>query len=206
MSLRTPLSLLLIICAIAVAWPGVVHAEVRRCTTPDGQTVFTDRKCTELGATERLPRDEASTGARLHRAGGCARTLQDLVFEMTTAIDTQDANRLAGVYHWTGMSGDAAYRALAQLDAIVSRPLVDIIPVMPSIQPPPESDPGSAGTVGDTRPAPAAQPLDGNLYPQASVRHDPVALRVEQTLRNGATPSRTVFGLTRHFGCLWLRF
>jgi hypothetical protein len=31
-------------------------------------------------------------------------------------------------------------------------------------------------------------------------------LRVEQTLANGATPSRTVFGLTHYFGCWWIRF
>jgi hypothetical protein len=28
-----------------------------------------------------------------------------------------------------------------------------------------------------------------------------VALRVEQTLANGSTPSRTVFGLRKYFGC-----
>jgi len=32
-----------------------------------------------------------------------------------------------------------------------------------------------------------------------------VALRVEQTLANGSTPSRSVFGLHRHFGCWWIR-
>lgn len=32
-----------------------------------------------------------------------------------------------------------------------------------------------------------------------------VGLRVEQTLPGSATPSRTVFGMQRRFGCLWLR-
>lgn len=36
-------------------------------------------------------------------------------------------------------------------------------------------------------------------------RAAPVALRLEQTLANGVTPSRTVFGLTRHFGCWWIK-
>jgi len=35
-------------------------------------------------------------------------------------------------------------------------------------------------------------------------RQPPVALRVEQTLANGSTPSRTVFGLRRHFDCWWI--
>ena len=32
-----------------------------------------------------------------------------------------------------------------------------------------------------------------------------IGLRVEQTLRNGSTPSRTVFGLRRHLDCWWVR-
>jgi len=36
-------------------------------------------------------------------------------------------------------------------------------------------------------------------------RRAPVALRLEQTLGNGVTPSRTVFGLTRHYGCWWIK-
>jgi hypothetical protein len=38
------------------------------------------------------------------------------------------------------------------------------------------------------------------------VRRNPVALRVEQTVGNSATPARTVFGLTHYFGCWWVRF
>jgi hypothetical protein len=207
MIFRTSLLLAALACAIAAAWPASAHAEVRRCVTPDGQTVFTDRKCTELGATERLPREVATTDARLQRAGGCARTLQDLVFEMTSAIDSRDANRLAGVYHWVGMPGDTAYRVLAQLDAVANRPLVDIVPVMPS-EPRPEPVPAATAAAVPSATAPAVPPpapVDGNLFPQTSVRRAPVALRVEQTLGNRATPSRTVFGLARHLGCWWVR-
>lgn len=35
-------------------------------------------------------------------------------------------------------------------------------------------------------------------------RPRPVALRLEQTLAGTATPSRTVFGLRRSFGCFWV--
>lgn len=47
-----------------------------------------------------------------------------------------------------------------------------------------------------TAPAPAAP---------VAQRRTPVALRLEQTMANGVTPSRTVFGLHRHFGCWWIR-
>ena len=91
----------------AAATPAA--AEVRRCVTPSGQTIFTDRKCGDVGATERLPPAAGAAPSRVYR-GGCARNLQELVFEITTAIDTRDANRLAGVYHWAGMSGSAGDR------------------------------------------------------------------------------------------------
>ena len=185
-------------------------AEVRRCVTPSGQTIFTDRKCTDVGAAERVPQAPASA-ARAYR-GGCAHNLQDLVYEISTAIDAQDANRLAGVYHWTGMSGDAGYQVWSRLDSIAHRPLVDIVPVMPAapvdppLLPPPPTQPVTTGDAATVMPpAPASAPPDPQLYPQTAVRRTPVALRVEQTLGGSATPSRTVFGLVRHFGCWWVR-
>lgn len=214
----------LLVLFLACLWrPAPVAAEVRRCETPSGAVIFTDRKCTDVGATERVPHAGAATAARVYR-GGCARNLQDLVFEITTAIDAQDANRLAGVYHWAGMSGTAGYQLWSRLDAIARRPLVDIVPVMPSTPSPPiptAPAPSAATgiTTGDAAPggwappqvptptptsAPAPAP-DPQLYPQTSVRRTPVALRIEQTLGSSATPSRTVFGLVRHFGCWWVR-
>lgn len=208
----------LLVLLLACLWrPAPVAAEVRRCETPSGAVIFTDRKCTDVNATERVPHAGAAAAARMYR-GGCARNLQDLVFEITTAIDAQDANRLAGVYHWPGMSGTAGYQVWSRLDAIARRPLVDIVPVMPATPstPIPAAPPGETGMAtadaahdGLASPqavAPAPSPApDPQLYPQTSVRRTPVALRIEQTLGTSATPSRTVFGLVRHFGCWWLR-
>jgi hypothetical protein len=196
-------------CALMMLWPDAAQAEVRRCVTASGQTIFTDRKCTEVDAAERLPRTESPIGAALHRTRGCARTLQDLVFEMTTAIDGRDANRLAAVYHWPGTSAESGYQIWTRLDAIVNRPLVDIVPVAPMSRPPREPAPGhnADSTSNDAaETARADPPVDPELYPQTSIRRTPVALRLEQTLANGATPSRTVFGLTHYFGCWWIRF
>ena len=169
---------------LALACPGL-HAQVRRCTTPEGIDVYTDRRCTDIGATERKPAPPpASPGvggsARFYR--GCARNLQDLAYELTTALDSHDVNRLAGVVDWAGMSGNAAYAVMDRLAVIADRPLVGLTPVYPA------EDGGDAG-----------------YYPQETVRRAPVALRVEQTLANGSTPSHVVFGLRRYFGCWWLR-
>lgn len=184
--MRFPLFLLtcVLLGAVAYCMPLPAGAQVKRCAGPDGTSIFTDRRCKDIGSVERLPREAASaiTRLRTHRSG-CARNLQDLVYEITTAIDSRDANRLASVYHWPGMASSQGYRVLARLDGIAQRPLVDIVPVSPV----------------------SPDGVDGDLYPQTSVRHAPVALRLEQTLANGSTPSSTVFGLQRHFGCWWIK-
>ena len=113
---------------VAWLWPSAALAQVRRCTGPDGGTVYTDRRCADM------------------------------------------ANR-------------QGYAVLNRLSGVVKRPLVDIAALMPR----------------------SADGVDGDLYPQTSVRRAPVGLRIEQTLANGSTPSRTVFGLVKHLDCWWIR-
>ena len=175
-AMKTQWLALLLLCA-----GGSACAEVRHCVAADGTSVFTDRHCEDIGAVQRRQQAPASAHAGTHR-GGCPRTLQDLVFEVTTAIDTRDVNRLAGVYGWTGMSNSAGYALMDRLQAIVARPLVDIVPVYPG----------------------ESAPTGGDYFPQTTTRRAPVALRLEQTLANGMTPSRTVLGLRRGFGCWWV--
>ena len=199
---------LLLLLPIALAtWSTPVTAQVRHCITPDGQHIFPDRECAALGGTEQVQPRQPVAAATQARRGGCARNIDDLVFEMTSAFDAHDANRLAGVYHWTGMSGTSAYNVMARLDTLVQRPLVDIVPVMP--EPEPLAEPDIAGTataslatLEDGAAPPAASPA-----PAASItrqRH-PIALRIEQTLPDSITPARTVFGLQKHFGCWWIK-
>ncbi len=177
----------------AACWPRPASAEVKRCSTRDGSTVFTDRRCEDIGAVERLPLDRIASGLARPYRGGCARTLQDLVYEMTSAIDGRDVNRLASVVHWVGVSTRNGYGLMSRLDTIANRPLVDIVAVAPRAPVDPDAS-VTEGILGD-----------GDYYPQTTVRKTPVALRVEQTLGNGGTPSRTVFGLQRHVGCWWIR-
>jgi hypothetical protein len=73
-----------------------------------------------------------------------------------------------------------------RLDAIARRPLLDVSPV-------------SAEPEADTTIGPGAADV-----PRTTVRRPPVGLRLEQTLANGITPSQTVLGLRRHFGCWWI--
>jgi hypothetical protein len=179
--------------AIAAALLSVVpatdaRAEVHRCTAPNGESVFTDKRCGDIGAIDRLPQVSAGPAgaSRLYRSS-CSRTLQDLVYELTASIDGRDVNRLAGVYDWNGMSTDRAYDIMGKLDAIAQRPLVDVVPVLPNV---PDVD----GTL-----------VDGDYYPQAVVRRAPVGLRLEQTIGKSAAPTRTLLGLRRYMDCWWVR-
>lgn len=172
---------------------SAAQAQINRCTTPDGGTIYTDRKCSDLGAVERAPRTTAAQAAQAYR-GGCARNLHDLIHEMTTAIDSRDVNRLAGVYHWSGMSNGNGYRLMNRLDAIVQQPLVDIVALRPATP-----------VVVTERAGISATVIPGDGMRVAADRR-PVALRVEQTAGGGVAPMRTVFGLRRHMDCWWISF
>jgi hypothetical protein len=182
MRLRPLSQILLFLIAACLWWATPAQAQVRRCTGANGGTIFTDRRCVDVGATERVPHVAASDHAARFYRGGCARNLQDLIYEVTSAIDNRDVNQLAGVYHWVGMSSSTGYAVMSRLDAIAQRPLVDVAPVFPA-------------TPGDD---------SGDYYPQATVRRAPVGLRLEQTLGASATPSRTVLGLRHYLGCWWI--
>lgn len=188
---RHPAPLVILTLALAAcAMPGTAAAQVHRCNTADGGVTYTDKRCRDIGAQQAPSRPSASGAvARGVRAARCPRTVQDLMYEVTSAIDHRDANRLAALYHWPGTSSSEGYRIMERLSAVTARPLVEVAPVMPPA--PLDAD---------------GLPVDGELYPQTTVRQAPIGLRVEQTLANGSTPSRTHFGLRRHLDCLWISF
>ncbi|MET0718903.1 MAG: hypothetical protein ABWY34_10960 [Pseudoxanthomonas sp.] len=192
--MRSLLLLASLVCLGLLAAPTTARAQkVQRCNTMSGETVYTDKRCEDIGAMDRLPQvNSGGTGSSGLYRGGCSRTLSDLVYQITAAVENNDVNRLAGVYQWTGVSNAAANSILNRLEAIVNRPLVDIAPVRPA--PAPILD--ENGVVIDDN-------SDG-YYPQTAVRQRPVGLRLEQTLKNGTTPSRTVFGLRRSYNCFWI--
>ena len=177
---RRRLQILLPLLALLALWTLPSQAQVRRCTGPDGTAIYTDRLCADIGATDRVPHPAAGQPGQFYR-GGCARNLLDLVYELTAAVDSHDVNRVAGLYHWVGMSSSGAVSVMNRLDLIAQRPLVDIVPVYP-----------------------ATAQGEGDYYPQATVRRAPIGLRLEQTLSNGSTPSRTMLGLRRYLGCWWV--
>lgn len=186
-----PCVLAVVLATVGSTTSRTAQAQINRCTTPDGGTIYTDRRCSDVGAVERAPRDAASA-PHAYR-GGCARNLHDLIHEMTVAIDSRDVNRLAGVYHWTGMSNGAGYSTMNRLDRIVQQPLVDIVALRPATP-----------VVVTERPGISAEVTAGEGTRTVAGRR-PVALRIEQTAGGGSAPMRTIFGLRRHMDCWWVR-
>lgn len=194
----------LIIAATATA---PAQAQIRRCTTPDGGTVYTDRSCAALGAVETRARaDGDGTPAALRYRGGCARRLQDLVFEVTSAIDARDTNWLARSYHWAGVGHSNGYALLDRLDAIARRPLLNVTALRPArTVVVPAQQPGTTAAWSATGMAPSlgGQPLMAAAQAPPPPRR-PVALRIDQVLADGVTPATTTFSLRRHMDCWWI--
>jgi hypothetical protein len=186
---------------------------LNRCVDANGDTIYTDRRCDEIGAQARSIR--SPTGATLStRRMACARTLRDLVHEISAAIDQRDVNRLGAVYHWVGHDDASGARIYDRLQAIVDRPLVDIAPlrasapvVPPPTEPPPLPDapvPLPEAPVATTAATTPTEGQDTTATPPRPARRAPYGLRLQQTLRNGSTPSRTDLRLQRHFDCWWI--
>lgn len=182
--------LLLLACAL----PRHAAAQVRQCIGGDGAAVYTDRKCEDIGGRERpaTPTPAGTGSARSYR-GGCARSVQDLAYSLGNAIQSGDANQIASVYDWAGISTENGYRLFARLEAIAKRPLVDVQPMY------------AGGTNEYGYDVVEFDEDTGKVVSKPPRKPRLVGLRVEQTLAGGSTPSRTVFGLRQHLGCWWVR-
>lgn len=118
----------------------------------------------------------------------CITSLREFAFELSSAVETGDVNRLAALYRWRGTPTRAGYDTMARLQAIVAKPLLQVTPVYPQVVDIP------AGAALLAEPDPAA-PLH---------RGPPAGLRLEQTLDDGTTPAPTTFWLRRDLGCWWV--
>jgi len=156
-------------------------AQVNTCLYADGTIVYSDKACASVGA-EAAPDDLKPRLVPRYR-NACARDVQALLIELSTAIEVGDANRLGAFYHWSGQSTRAGYDIMERLEAIAARPLLDIVPVYAEPEPTP-----------------------GSLYYPPLDAHRPVAVRIlQQSGRGGTDTSTTTLGLAEAAGCWWVR-
>ncbi|KRG39254.1 hypothetical protein ARC20_13865 [Stenotrophomonas panacihumi] len=191
--------------------PGAhAQATVNRCVGADGQTVFSDRRCEDLGTTTRMPPAALRDGETGLYRYGCPRRLSELVGLLRTAVETHDVNRLSSLYLWGDVSDATANRVLSQLEAIADRTLVDIAPMYPAETAEayvPVAAPDMAESTGGYVPpdnSAATAMVEAPLAP--ATRPRPWGLRLEQVMANGSTPARTVLRLRRQYNCFWVSF
>lgn len=190
MHCRLLTTVLLAIMAMPVLQVPSAGAQVRRCTGPDGGTIYTDRSCQSVGAIASTARPGAGA-SRLPRIS-CQRDLRGLIQELGFAIHQRDTNRLAGLYHWQGLSHRGGYQILDRLDAIAQRPLIDITAQRPAQAVSAHAQRGFSGWVS------------ARDIPTAAPERAPTSLRVDQSGASGGGTVQTVFGLRRHLGCWWV--
>jgi len=191
--MKAVLSLLLVLLSAASIDAHAQSTRLNRCTDAQGQSVYTDRPCDSVGAQSRRP-PPPPAGSTLQRdslGASCPRRLSELVQALHDAVNTQDVNRLSTLYLWSAVSDAGAQRILGQLESVVRRPLVDVVPVYPQQDQQLPLEAGQSPAAQGSDPAPAAP------------RH-PIGLRLEQTLPGSAARAATVLGLRRQYGCFWI--
>ncbi len=148
-----------------------------------------------MGARARLLPEARPAGASGLYRDSCARPAQrGGGADPRGGGGARPPNHLSGIYAWSGLSSTEATRVMDRLDAIVQRPLVDIAPVFPrdpELLPEGEGEHAGGDAAAMSTEMPARRPR-------------PVALRLEQTLGQGATPSRTLLKLRRQYNCFWI--
>ncbi len=182
------LSLLLLLACLLPAQG--LHAQVRRCTAANGSLVYTDRACADIGASVRVPPAVAASRSGVARTM-CSRTIQDLAYALSSAVQSGDVNRIAGLYDWTGGNARTADPLLDRMERIASLNLVDMQPVYSQSTPSATVDAASLATDATPAPTPPSKPRL-------------IGLRIDQVSPHGLTPSHTTFGLHQRLGCWWL--
>jgi hypothetical protein len=196
--------------ALAAAAPAAVpppqSAEIHHCIAADGDLLYTDKACAALGARDLADDGQARGPFTPAYRSGCIRSLREFAYELSSAIEVGDVNRLAALYRWKGTSTRAGYEVMNRLEEIAGRPLLLVEPVYPAPPALPALPALPAQPAMPTVPAPSTEPLPPAepFATEPSPHGPPVALRLDQTLANGVTPAPTTLRLAREFGCWWV--
>lgn len=161
---------------------------IQRCVGSDGVSIYTDQPCEKFNAKDRKPQAVSAnlTAATGFTRSDCARRTDTLLFDLRRAIESDNVNQLAGVYHWPGISRSGAHGIMDRLERLSSRPLASVELVYP------ESTP--------VRDDPAA-------FPDATPPENPIGVHIEQSMPGEIVPSFAQdLRLVRHAECWWVRF
>lgn len=184
-----PFVLLLLLSIALCIRPAHASNGLNRCIGADGTSIFTDRKCEDIGAVQRadpapVPGNTGESYSRLS-ASMCARQPDDLLAGIGNAIGAGDVNQVAAYYHWPGVSAEESITIFKRLQALVDHPLLSI-------------DLQYSQAAGDE----LSHELPGDAPPRRAYGVRILQIRSERD----PTPIHSVLTLRRNIGCWWVRF
>ncbi len=181
---------IVLILASAFFAPTISAQAISRCQDKDGKIIYTDKTCEDVDAVpQNLPKPTGSTGNSIVRT--CARTPDDLLWDLRGALETGDINRAAGLFLWTGNDTAISNKRLDQLNKISYHSLITVDLLFP-----------------ETENTQVQFDPDGNII-ETPVKGPPVpyGIRVDfYTNKKQTDTSSMRFGLEKHMHCYWVRF
>lgn len=177
-----------LLCALGAQ--SVSAQAISRCQDKDGKIIYTDKACADVDAVpQELPKPIGNTGYSVVRT--CARTQEDLLWDLRGALESGDINRAAGLFLWSGNDTAQANKRLDQLNKISYQSLISVDLLFPE-----EED---SQVRFDT---------DGNIV-ETRPRGPPVpyGIKVEFYSNKKQTDVNSIrFGIEKHMQCYWVRF
>jgi len=171
-------ALLIAVPLLSLVTPAMAASRVNRCLDANGNAVYTDRACEQVGAqpAARAP-DQAAAEAqarsiKLEEALDCAQTLSDFSDRLTRALNAGDANALAALHDWVNTGRHTARWILADIEALLT--------------------PSGQQYVIEIESDPSGLPVAVSIFSQTRGRADADARLVRG------------YPLRRHAGCWWL--
>lgn len=197
---------LLLITCLCLPATTLAASAINRCVDASGNTVFTDRDCSQHGARD-MPRAGVAQ-ATLSREGagwsgthglvsgglpnprmGCAADPGELAMRLRVALESRDVNQLSSLYHWPGASSRGAESIMTSLARTAAKGVYAVEP-----EPVAGANLHSATAMSVASTAAVAPPARG-----LRVQHGPGGFE-------GYPPETTHFPITRHMGCWWIYY
>ena len=163
---------------------------INRCEDTAGKIIYTDKKCEDIDAVlKNIPKPAGNTGYSAVRT--CARTPDDLLWDLRGALESGDINRAAGLFLWSGNDTAQANKRLDQLNQVSYQSLISADLLFPEIE--------------DTQ---VQFDMDGNII-ESRYRGPPVpyGVRIDYYRNKKQTEIGTFrFRLEKYLQCYWVRF
>jgi hypothetical protein len=182
------------------------NSGIHRCTDANGQSIFTDAACTDIGASDKPPpKEEAGNLAQgfkpiIMRA--CASTPDDLQWGIQNSIEQNDVNHLASFYDWTGFSSTEAEKVMDRLEVVAKQSLLSVEFVYPQIRRRIDTEVLPARDADELLPTENIEPEFETYYGD-----NPVGVAIYQYAdKKNQRASSTHFRVFQHKRCWWIRY